>query len=87
MFPVYIALLAVYALYLLYLYFGLITLNPVRIILASKLLVWANYGLNQGYVWSVLGLKPLLLIAFILILELALRLMLVKSPKRQERAP
>lgn len=77
----YLLILAVHGVYLLYLYFGLITVNPLRIILASKLLVWSNYGLNQGYIWSVIGLKPILLLAFIFILELTLRMMLTRQRK------
>ncbi len=84
--PAYIVLLAIHAAYLLYLYFGIITVNPLRLVLASKLLVWSNYGLNQGYIWSVFGLKSLVLIAFIIILELTLRMMLTRVPAQQRRA-
>ncbi len=86
MIPVYLLLLAIHAAYLLYLYFGIITVNPLRLVLASKLLVWSNYGLNQGYIWSVFGLKPMLLIAFIIILEFTLRMMLTRVPTMRRAA-
>ncbi|MGB0719236.1 MAG: DUF6418 domain-containing protein [Bdellovibrionales bacterium] len=71
MIPVYSALLGVYAGYLLYLYYGVKTRHPLRVILAAKLLVWANFGLNQGYVWFLIGVKPALLVALILVFEMA----------------
>ena len=65
----YAALLSVYAVYGLYLYFAIVTANPLRLILAGKLLVWANFGLNQGYAWFVIGLRPMALLAVIVMVE------------------
>jgi|GEM_PF-2100643 len=57
MIPVYWFLMAVYALQLAYLAYGIFTYNPLRIIVAAKLLVWSTFGLNQGYFWNVVGIQ------------------------------
>ncbi|RYD50579.1 MAG: hypothetical protein EOP52_13785 [Sphingobacteriales bacterium] len=67
--PFYWVLLAVYALQVLYFAYALNTYNPLRIIIACKLLVWSNYGLNQGYLWEVIGLPVLALMGLIFAAE------------------
>lgn len=66
----YLFLIAVYCLYQTYLYFAVMAANPLRLIVAGKLLVWADFSLNQGYVWFLIGIKSLALVAFIAFVEM-----------------
>ncbi|MEM7650459.1 MAG: DUF6418 domain-containing protein [Pseudomonadota bacterium] len=75
MLPAYAALLAVYCAMLSYFALAIYSINPVRLLLSAKLLVWANFALNQGYFYLLLGLKPLVLIVAIACFEIAWRLM------------
>lgn len=70
MIPAYIFILGVYCLYLTYLYFAVISVNPVRLLIIAKVLVWNTYGLNQGYFYPLLGWKPIGIMAAVLLIEL-----------------
>ena len=72
MIPAYWILMLVYCAHLAYLAFGIRSLNPFRIILASKLLVWSGYGLNQGYFWFILGVKSCILMGLVIAFEILL---------------
>ncbi len=72
MLPPYLVLIGVYCLYQAYMYYAVVTHNPLRLVLAGKLLVWANFGLNQGYFWFLIGLKAAALVALIIFAELIL---------------
>ncbi len=72
----YAVLLAVYALYCSYFYYAIISANPISLFLAAKLLVWANFGLNQGYFYFVFGFKPLMLLIVIAAFEIGMRTIL-----------
>lgn len=82
MIPPYLLLIAVYCAYQAYLYFAIMTVNPVRVIFAGKLLVWANFSLNQGYFWFLVGVKALALIALIAFAEIVY----AAYQKRQEES-
>lgn len=73
MIPVYLFILTIYAAELAYLYYAIQKRDPLRIIVIAKILVWTNFGLNQGYLWHIIGLKPLALIAVLILLELTLK--------------
>lgn len=75
MIPLYLLCLVIYSAQLVYLAHGIISANPFRVILASKLLVWSDYGLKQGYLYSILGVKSLAFMAAIIAFEIMLRLM------------
>lgn len=72
----YLLLLSIYALYLTYFYYAIYTANPVSLFLAAKLLVWANFGLNQGYFYFLVGFKPFMLLAVIAVFEIGMRMIL-----------
>jgi hypothetical protein len=82
MMPIYLLCLAVYTMHLLYVYYAIQSADPVRIILGGKLLFWSSFGLNQGYVWYLIGVKSLAVIAIIIMYELIAR----KVFRKEQRA-
>jgi len=73
MIPAYLLLTGVYCAYLSYLFYAIMIASPFRLLMIAKLLVWANYGLNQGYFYSIIGFKPFILIGMMISFEIITR--------------
>lgn len=85
MLPVYLFILGIYAAQLAYLGYGITSANPVRVILAAKLLVWSDYGLKQGYLYSILGIKSIVFMLAIIGFEIMIRLVIKRKDRPQDR--
>lgn len=84
MIPVYLFFLSIYCGQLAYLAYGIISGNPIRVIMAAKILVWTDYAFKQGELWSVLGVKSVLFMAVIIGFEIFVKLVIKPREDQQK---
>lgn len=59
----------IYALHLIYLGFALVKADIIRLALILKLMVWVNFGLQQGDFWFIISTRNMSIVVLILIYE------------------
>jgi hypothetical protein len=63
----------IYALNLRYLKYAITSLSPIRIFIASRLLIWVTFGLQQGELYYIIGLKTFVFLVIALVFELVMQ--------------
>ena len=87
MIPIYWLFVAVFCAQLSYIAYGIVTLNPLRVIFGAKLWVWTDHALSEGLMYFALGLKPVLFMVCVLGFEIFIRLVFKKKKSINPQKP